>query len=290
MRIHEPDGFALQEPTAKKISRSSLVSLGPHHEWSGDGHDKLNVVGFPIWAARDVFSGKWLGMWVVPNNHCGNTITYLYLSLVHQYGVGMLLQTTQVYGFVNALREYFLPHLLVDELPAHCFLKSVHNITIECGWLPLRQQWGDNVKVFWEAGHEVYNNMDFRQWLLVQWLWPKLIQQELDKLMDTFNNHVVCHNQKKKLPSGVSPNVAFALHAQFGGQDCLQKVNQHVVEQLMEEIGGEGLICFVDVGYVTHAQAIFDSLRFTELTLQNDWAILSAIVLPTLIVKCHGIK
>ncbi|KIK93018.1 hypothetical protein PAXRUDRAFT_145988, partial [Paxillus rubicundulus Ve08.2h10] len=72
-------------PTARKIFRVPLVSLGPHHEWSGDGHGKLTAIGFPIWAVRDVFSGKWLGMWVLPNNRCGASIAYLYLSLVSRY-------------------------------------------------------------------------------------------------------------------------------------------------------------------------------------------------------------
>ncbi|KIK73679.1 hypothetical protein PAXRUDRAFT_177767, partial [Paxillus rubicundulus Ve08.2h10] len=261
------------------------VSLGPHHEWSGDGHGKLTAIGFPIWAVRDVFSGKWLGMWVLPNNRCGASIAYLYLSLVSRYS-GMPLptttdcgsETTQVYGFVNALREHFSPHISTDELPAHWFLQSVNNITIECGWLQLRLQWGDNIKVFWEAGCDVYNDMDLRQSQLIRWLWPKLIQQELDQLMDCFNNHVVCRDKKKKLPSGVSPNVAFALHNQYGGEDCLQKVDRVVVKQLMEEIGGEDLIRFFDIAYAAHAQIVYDSLNFTSLTLQNVWAVFFAML------------
>ncbi|KIJ05969.1 hypothetical protein PAXINDRAFT_20810 [Paxillus involutus ATCC 200175] len=285
MRILEPGGFLSRAPTARKIFRVPLVSLGPHHEWSGDGHDKLTAIGFPIWAVRDVFSGKWLGMWVLPNNRCGASIAYLYLSLVYRYG-GMPLQTTtdcgsettQVYGFANALREHFSPHLSTDELPAHRFLRSVNNITIERGWLQLRLRWGDNVKVFWEIGCDVYNDMDLRQSQLVRWLWPKLIQQELDQLMDHFNNHVVRRDKKKKLPSGVSPNVAFALHDQYGGENCLQKVDRAVVKHLMEDIGGEDLIRFLDIGYAAHAQTVYDSLNFTSLTLQNVWAVFSAML------------
>ncbi|KAJ3925843.1 MAG: hypothetical protein NXY57DRAFT_1043769, partial [Lentinula lateritia] len=55
-------------------------------EWSGDGHDKLTGIGFPIWAVRDVWSGKWLGIWLVPNNRLKDTIAYLYLKLVYEYG------------------------------------------------------------------------------------------------------------------------------------------------------------------------------------------------------------
>ena len=86
MKMHDPEGFKLREPHAKKVRRFALVSLGRHHEWSGDGHDKLAEIGFPIWAMRDVWSAKWLGIWVVPNNRLKVVIAYLYLSLVHEYG------------------------------------------------------------------------------------------------------------------------------------------------------------------------------------------------------------
>lgn len=86
MRINQPEGFALREPTAKRIPRGTLEALGPHDAWSGDGHDKLAKIGFPIYGIRDVWSGKWLGLWVVPNNRLGTVVAYLYLSLVHELG------------------------------------------------------------------------------------------------------------------------------------------------------------------------------------------------------------
>jgi hypothetical protein len=86
MRDQDPDGFTNREPTAKKIHRTVMVCLGPHHEWSGDGHDKLTAIGFPIWGIRDVWSGKWLGLWVVPNNRLKDVIAYLFLKLVHEHG------------------------------------------------------------------------------------------------------------------------------------------------------------------------------------------------------------
>jgi hypothetical protein len=78
----DPEGSALRQPDAKKVHRGVLVSLGPHHEWSCDGHDKLSQIGFPIWGIRDKWSGKWLGLWVVPSNRFNTVIAYLYLSLV----------------------------------------------------------------------------------------------------------------------------------------------------------------------------------------------------------------
>jgi len=87
MHVQDPDGFTICEPSAhKKVFRVPLVSLGPHHEWSADGHDKLTKLGFPIWGIRDKWSGKWLGLWVVPNNRLKVTIGYLYLLLVKKLG------------------------------------------------------------------------------------------------------------------------------------------------------------------------------------------------------------
>jgi len=86
MQKQDPEGFELRDPTSRKIKRGTLVNLGPHEEWSGDGHDKLKQIGFPVYGIRDVWSGKWLGLWVMPNNRLKEAVAYLWLSLVYDYG------------------------------------------------------------------------------------------------------------------------------------------------------------------------------------------------------------
>ena len=86
MRAQDGGAFELRKPHAKKVQRFPLVALGPHHEWSGDSHDKLTAIGFPVWAMRDKWSGKWLGLRTVPNNRLKLAIAYLYLQLVYDYG------------------------------------------------------------------------------------------------------------------------------------------------------------------------------------------------------------
>ena len=72
-------------------------------------------------------------------------------------------ETTDLYGFTQALHEAFALHLDINELPAHIFMRSICNITIERGWLQLQLQWGNNVKVFWDAGAGIYNPLDPEQ-------------------------------------------------------------------------------------------------------------------------------
>lgn len=63
-----------------------------------------------------------------------------------------------LYSYLS--REEFASDLPIDILPAHKFLQSIHNITIERGWLRLRLDWGENVKIFWDAGAGIYNASD----------------------------------------------------------------------------------------------------------------------------------
>jgi len=91
MHVLEPEAFAGQEPTAKKVHRVALVALGPHHQWSGDRHDKLVKIGFPVWGIRDMWEGKWLGLWTILDNRLKVTIAYLYLSLVAELSGTLIL-------------------------------------------------------------------------------------------------------------------------------------------------------------------------------------------------------
>ena len=81
-----PDGARQREPTTRQIIRTALTALGPHYEWSADGHDKLVKYGFAIWGVRDKWSRYWLGLWVVPNNRKANVVAYLWLSVVLKHG------------------------------------------------------------------------------------------------------------------------------------------------------------------------------------------------------------
>jgi len=45
----------------------------------------------------------------------------------------------------------------VQHRPAHRFLRSVHNVRIERGWLDLRNAWGYNFPDYWDEGQQVYD-------------------------------------------------------------------------------------------------------------------------------------
>ena len=90
MRRLDPEGFDLRRPSSQKhrigAPTPPVVFRGPHKEWSGIGLEKLSDIGFSIWGIRDVWSGKWLGLWVIPSSNLKTSVAYLYLKLVKQFG------------------------------------------------------------------------------------------------------------------------------------------------------------------------------------------------------------
>src|ERR1700683_4579483 len=127
MHALEPDAFAGREPTAKKVPRVALVALGKHHHWSGDGHDKLVKIGFPVWGIRDMWSGKWLGLWTVPDNRLKVTIAYLYLSLVAELG-GRLISSSPLQPISHIVQVYlFSPPQTVAARPQRCTDSPMHS-------------------------------------------------------------------------------------------------------------------------------------------------------------------
>jgi hypothetical protein len=54
------EGFVNCEPAVgKKVLRTPLIAIGPHHEWSTDSHDKLLKLGFSIYGIRDKWCTRW---------------------------------------------------------------------------------------------------------------------------------------------------------------------------------------------------------------------------------------
>ncbi|KAJ2935155.1 hypothetical protein H1R20_g1901, partial [Candolleomyces eurysporus] len=286
MRAAHPAGFSARDPNSKKLVRSSLTSPGPHAEWSADGHDKFKEQGFPIWGIRDKWSRQWIGLWVIPCNRTLEIVAYCYLSAILDLGgrprqstTDCGSETTLIFGLANALAALsFTPVNLPGpepnhEQPVHQFLKSVRNITIERGWVSLKMSVIDNLRVFWDAGSHLVNRADPHQKELVNWLWSKFIQEQLDDFRAKMNAHRPRVNKDQLLPSGLSPNECMERYVQLGAEWCLQHVDLELVRCLREELGGEQLIYFNTLEYRTVAQRVFDSLSIGRISGNSIWGI-----------------
>ncbi|KAJ7075958.1 hypothetical protein B0H15DRAFT_805904 [Mycena belliarum] len=247
MHEYDSESFAIREPTAKKIFRVPKHPIGTNQRWSCDGHDKLYKIGFPVWAIVDDGTGKILKGWVVPSNRILEIIAFLFLCLVAQLG-GIPIQTSTDCG------QTFHPDIDIEELPAHVYLRSVHNIAVERQWLRLRLDFGDNCVLAFNLGitEGRYNSNNPNHLIyseLSQWLWSRVIQKGVDDLPE-----------------------------KWGGRDCLLPVDVEVVEQMKEDMGGDALIAFSTPEFAERALAAYDSLGIQNLTLQNAWSVFEAML------------
>lgn len=95
MLEHRPNGFDQRFPGRKKnkIPRKGLTAIGPLHEVSADGHEKMGVeglkmgdIGLPIYAYKDKWTADALKIIVVPDCRSAGAIGHLFLDFIQEMG------------------------------------------------------------------------------------------------------------------------------------------------------------------------------------------------------------
>jgi hypothetical protein len=92
MHTHSADSFQLRQPCAKKFLRFPKHNLGPNERWAADGHDKLRAFGFLFYAFLDDATGKFLDVFVLPDNRSADIVAYCYLDVVDRIGGAFFVQ------------------------------------------------------------------------------------------------------------------------------------------------------------------------------------------------------
>ncbi|KAI0694409.1 hypothetical protein BC835DRAFT_1218090, partial [Cytidiella melzeri] len=239
------------------------------------------------WAVVDDATGKRLGGWVVPSNWMGYIVVYCFLCLIETYGGIPLLvntdhgsETTQMYGLMNTLQhvQLILLSSSLAELPAHVYLHSVHNISIEHSWLHLCLDMGDNAVAAFEKDAEEHGYNDQNPHQLCQWLWPVLLFQELKKAMDFCNALPIWKQKNKSGPSGMPRNDAFTLPDKWGGLNCLLPVDMHIIRDIKEAMGGNNILGFVSCDFRKCTEHVYASLNVAQLEFDNVWFVFNAML------------
>ncbi|EIN05883.1 hypothetical protein PUNSTDRAFT_46699 [Punctularia strigosozonata HHB-11173 SS5] len=180
-----PEGFTHRDLNSKMIPCVPIVPLGINERWSWDRHDKLNKIGFQstLSSTLQQESGLMLGLFLVIEWEIQLATYFSAVLNTTKNTTDCGSETTIMYGLVNALREIFFPEIVNDLLPAHVFLRSIHNIVIERSWLWLLMDFGNNIVIWFQdgetSGRYNPNNMGHNE--LSAWLWSKFIKAELAK-------------------------------------------------------------------------------------------------------------
>ncbi|KAF8185576.1 hypothetical protein K438DRAFT_2155443 [Mycena galopus ATCC 62051] len=298
MHDHFDAGFTLRFPGHKKerIPRVGLSALGPFHEVSADGHEKLSAqalqmgeLSLPIYAYKDKWTDFLLMLRLIPNSRTAAAIGHLFLDFVDETGCIPLQVTTDKgseigwqYAFQCALREALAPGIDPLVYAVYMVLKSVHNTVIEGFWRWLRGKMGLNLKEFITRGKRdrVFDSNVAFHVPLFYWIFVPIIQEQLDEFRAWWNNHRVRLQRDKNMPSGHIPVLAFEHPEHLGGIDCRICVPKEAVIELRklltEEVGSrESHLSWpgVTLEFEAMAQAVWEDIGSPAMSMDSAWDI-----------------
>jgi hypothetical protein len=147
--------------------------------------------------------------------------------------------------------EIFAPAIDPAVYPAHKSIKSVHNTVIEAFWRWLLQKLGINLRDHILRGkneHIFDPNVAFHRFGsrkssfvfiadtvnrdLFNWIFPPLVQAELDEFRIWWNQHQIRAQRNKNMPSGHVPADALKHPELYGGINCFVKVPKETIAEL----------------------------------------------------------
>ncbi|KAF8814344.1 hypothetical protein BYT27DRAFT_7082446, partial [Phlegmacium glaucopus] len=100
-------------------------------------------------------------------------------------------------------------------------MRSVHNTPIEGLWHWFLQTFGVNIKDTIRGGFQagIYNPNNVVHLQLFYWLWLKILQNQLNKFVEYWNNHRIHSQPDKSNMSGSTPRHGFTVPAP-PAEDC----------------------------------------------------------------------
>lgn len=185
-------------------------------------------------------------------------------------------------GLSTALKEAFAANRAdVDNEQAHIFLNSMHHLPFGRGWLDFRNNVGHNFPHFWSAGSRIFDEENLNHRYLAMWLWPPVLQKELDRFYHFANNRRIRKQRDTMLPSGVAPMFSYLFPERFGAHDCLQPVDLQVVEEIIGELEEEKERLSdwgVPEEFKGRANVALEMTGIDEVTITNIWAVFAAML------------
>ncbi|KAF6752682.1 hypothetical protein DFP72DRAFT_1033891 [Ephemerocybe angulata] len=253
LQVHAPEGLNMRFPGSGKIKRSQLSARGPCHQFHADGHEKLGAkaltsmggVGLDIYGIKDQWSSFIVHLVVVPNNRLADTIGHVYLDMVEKtLSIPITMVTDKgsevghLFAHQRGLRQAYSADIDVAQFPPVVQIKSVHNTPIEGLWHWFLENSGRNLKDTIVSGQTngIFHPGDPTHAQLFNYLWPKVLQIQLDNFVTFWNNHRIRTQKSKPNMSGTTPQHAFIAPDPAQAEKCAIAVEQPVVDALRRQI------------------------------------------------------
>nr|XP_023656881.1 uncharacterized protein LOC111838278 [Paramormyrops kingsleyae] len=252
LRLIDGDGVELR--ARNRLRRRVYHSRGPNFVWHIDGYDKLKPYGIAISGCIDGYSRKMIWLEAFRTNNDPKVIAGYYMDAVIQSGgcperVRLDRGTENV--CVGDLQKFLrLPDGERAAQDSAIFGPSTGNQRIEQWWLTLRKQcvqfWLDLFEKLKEDGHFTGTFLDKS---LAQFCFMNTIQEELDEICWTWNNHRIRPSHNSRAPNG-RPSLMYALPNLYGTTSYLHAVNEDSIQTCLEECAFKDFPCDKDIYYL----------------------------------------
>lgn len=208
MREMDPEGCERRK--SKSFERRSYFSSGPNYTWHVDGYDKLKPYGFPIHGCIDGWSRKIMWLKVTKSNNHPDIIASFFLNCVEELGgcpVKLRTDCGTENGVMAAMQCTFQ-----QSADAHKYGSSPANQRIESWWSFYRKNrcawWMEFFKSLVE--HGIFNPGDEIQMACLWFCFAHLLQDDLDKVKEHWNTHLILVALGMTLSVGDLMNCSFS--------------------------------------------------------------------------------
>jgi hypothetical protein len=203
--------------------------------------------------------------------------------------------------------ELCAPDVDPEVYPPFMYMPSTNNTPIESFWRWLKEKIGLNLKDHILRGKElhIFNaTAIYHVYVLVfalalllchaghvsciyselfNWIFPPLLQGELDEFREYWNNHHIRPQVDKINPSGHAPAQLMAIPHMYGGKYCGAPVPTDVLQQmrevLVEDVGPvEEHLRWVSPEFAELAQTAYEAIDSPPLTFSTSWDVFQAMI------------
>ncbi|KAJ0005815.1 hypothetical protein NQD34_015709 [Periophthalmus magnuspinnatus] len=250
LRLLNSEGVDLR--SRNRLRRRIYHSRGSNFVWHIDGYDKLKPFGIAISGCIDGFSRKIIWLEAYKTNNDPKIIAGYFMDAVitaNGCPARVRLDLGTENGHIAELQHflhYSGNHAETTPGPV-TFGPSTGNQRIERWWLTLRsecvQYWMELFDKLKEDGHFLDNFLDKS---LIQFCFMKTIQEELNEVVLTWNNHRIRAVNNARSPYG-RPSILYAVPQLYGGQNYLHPITMDKVSLCLEECSFRDFPCDEDV-------------------------------------------
>ena len=242
--IKKLDAAGLKSHQKKQLrKRGAYIVPGPSALWSADGHDKLAIYGFQIYAIVDAYSRFIIHLFVGLSNQTLVAIQKYYLMAVLLFGIPLRIRTdkgteTLLMAACQMLLRQAAEGRELEVTDCHLFGKSIFNVHVESLWEEMISHVTNPYLEMFSDYKERDLFTEGNKWhkMAMRFVYMEALRCDIANWVDDWNRHLIRKQSNRQyLPTG-RPKYLYTFPENKGALNCGQKADPAVLESLLAEV------------------------------------------------------